>query len=592
MTLHQLVGIGQSLRRETPEAFGQILSVLKDGGQPTAVASSPAVAAYKKLQTLLHLNVGSGNTLLNRPEDLLALHEMAAIHDGTLVSLLTIHYNLCLGTISALGNDSEYVGRLHQSLQNGDAVGVYLATEIAYGNNVAAMETQAEYLPDREEFLLHSPHPGAYKFMPNTQLTVLPKVAVVMARLKVAGKDYGVVPFLLPLHENNAPCKGVRISALGEKPGFALDNAITSFHEVLLPFDALLSGDILSLSRDGSVTLHDDSPRNRFLMAMSRVQTGKLCMAKMSLSMAKATLHITARYGQKRMTFSDHGPVPIISYNSFADRLAFDTAAVIMLSLWTESLAKRLFSEALRFTNKIPEALKDELAIAKAQVSWRMREVLVTCREMCGAQGLFSHNKIADYYTVNNGVITAEGDNLVIMLKAGRDYLMRTPLAPAQPDDPNILRLLQPLQCHLEKSAKQLRDALQNGTPETRFSRWNDRSEDVLNMIHLHGVLCTVADISSLSLTSSEWSSVKFCAELYLLEWLEKLNSQLISEGSLDSSTARQFQLRKRSLVQQHRQDLLSLIDLFDLEACELETPISGDNYIQWYAKRHRANAN
>jgi acyl-CoA oxidase len=589
MTLHQLIGIGRELQTEAAEEFDQVLAVLKDP-RHQAGDHGGAGPVYKRAQALLQLAIANGETLLSRPEKLLALHELTSVHDGALVSVLAIHYNLCMGTIRALGNDSAYVQQLYQLLQSGQALGVYLATETAYGNNVASMETEAEYDPVRGEFSLRSPHAGAYKFMPNTQLGPLSKVAVVMARLKVAGTDYGVTPFLLPIHENNARRLGIRVSPLGSKPGFDLDNAITSFHDVRLPYEALLGGDLLSMNRDGVVTLRECDPRKRFLMAMSCVQTGKLCMVAMSLSMGKAALHITARYGKKRKTFSDHGPVPVISYHGFADRLATDTASMVVLSIWHNDLVQTLDCESLQLASKLPEDFNNELALAKAQISWRVREVLVACREMCGAQGLFSYNKIADYHTVNNGVITAEGDNLVVALKAGRDYLKNAPPIAAETDDPAITSLRKPLQRYFETLLTGTQAALRQCAPDTRFSTWNQHSEDVLNMVNLYGVLRCTRDLSSLSLDPCEHALAKLCTELYLLEWLEKLSAQLVSEGFLDRAMITAARLRKRHIVHEHRSDLLSLIDLFNVDACQLDTPITSDDYVEWYKEYHWAN--
>ncbi|WP_233420587.1 acyl-CoA dehydrogenase family protein [Xenorhabdus nematophila] len=55
--------------------------------------------------------------------------------------------------------------------------------------------------------------------------------------------------------------------------------------------------------------------------------------------------------------------------------------------------------------------------------TWRTQEILINCRERCGAHGLFSINKIPQYLISNFGSITAEGDNLVLSLKAGEMIL-------------------------------------------------------------------------------------------------------------------------------------------------------------------------
>ena len=174
--------------------------------------------------------------MLANPEQLLALHRWTGLVDGTLTTLLTIHYNLnFIGSIITQGNGRPELQPLLDELDSMESIGTFLATELAYGNNVQAMETEAVYDPAEHNFVLHTPNARAQKFMPNTGAPGIAKLGVVLARLKVAGRDCGVFPFIVRIRTASGLCEGVRVTLLGEKPDYALDNAVTSFDRVRVP---------------------------------------------------------------------------------------------------------------------------------------------------------------------------------------------------------------------------------------------------------------------------------------------------------------------------------------------------------------------
>ena len=75
-------------------------------------------------------------------------------------------------------------------------VGCYAQTELGHGSNVAGLETVATYDATKEAFELHSPNIKAAKFWPGA-LGKLATHALVFARCKSLGQDYGVLPFLV-----------------------------------------------------------------------------------------------------------------------------------------------------------------------------------------------------------------------------------------------------------------------------------------------------------------------------------------------------------------------------------------------------------
>lgn len=571
------------------------LRVGKDAVDPdfVRILSAPAedtAAAVAKFSELLACLRRKGIDLMESNHTFMALLELAAVHDGAVFAMLSIHVNLCMGTIRHLGGGNAYVNDLYVQLNDGHAIGVFLATEIGFGNNLIGLETKATYVPKRECFVLESPGPRSYKFMPNTMPAALPKIAVVLARLFVGQRCYGIFPFLLPLTHGFSVSKGVNISPLGKKAGFLLDNAITSFDQVEIPFDGLLAGDMLSLSRDGTVALHERKAMNRFLTSMQGVNTGKLCMGAGSIAMAKAAVHITHAYGEQRTTFGSSGSMPIGRYHVFRDVLVQDVASLTVYSLWLEALRARVSRALSKVDARLmsDDDLVNELIVAKGLCTWRGQEILVQCRERCGVQGLFSENKIIDYFVVNNGTITAEGDNQVLLLKTGQSLINTAPDVSGITKDLVWTSLLEPLENYFDRLRTRLRDAL-NGAPQgERFAVWNRCGADVLKLTEVFGVLVAARTVHANAASAPE---PLLALEVFLLDWHARLRGELLMSGVDSAANQRMLEARRVTLVQRDGQQLLESISEFGMAEAGLTTPISSKDYVQWYASRHRALA-
>jgi acyl-CoA oxidase len=74
--------------------------------------------------------------------------------------------------------------------------------------------------------VLHTPHEGAQKYMPNTSAAGGPKSAVVAARLLVEDTDHGVFLFLVPLIDHHGTLPGITVTVLPERVGSPVDHCV------------------------------------------------------------------------------------------------------------------------------------------------------------------------------------------------------------------------------------------------------------------------------------------------------------------------------------------------------------------------------
>ncbi|WP_448511412.1 acyl-CoA dehydrogenase family protein [Photorhabdus laumondii] len=527
------------------------------------------------------------NNIRTKPfNELVALHELVAPHDCAVVSMLSIHYNLAIGTVANLGVQTPYVEDLYQKLCSGRAIGVYLATELAHGNDLIAIETQANYLPEKGVFMLNSPSQNAYKFMPNTMPCELPKVAVILAQLNVSGKKYGIFPFLLPLSVNGKLTPGVKITPLGDKPGFYLDNAITSFDNVEIPFEGLLAGNMITLTREGKVSLHIKELRERFSLITNRIHSGKLCMAMISVTAAKSVLHITSTYGNKRQTFGYSGAMPIINYSHFKEGIAWDTLSTITHTLYLRELTRKvstILSESIK-NFKFSDELLIEIITTKSLCTWRTQEILINCRERCGAQGLFTVNKISPYLISNFGTITSEGDNLVLSLKAGGMIILNKM---KEINKASFQHNLFPiLHDYMNFLYKKLNGLIASNNKKINLDILNKHSGDFLELSQTYAVLSVVTTTIDAYHDNND-DDLCMIIEGYLLDWIHRNMSNLLRSEVINLQESKKIDERRIEYIRQHADRINDYIPSFGVDKAGIETPISSDDYISWYANNH-----
>ncbi|MFF4369468.1 acyl-CoA dehydrogenase [Streptomyces sp. NPDC001594] len=358
--------------------------------------------------------------LVGDPVRLACLHEWLCFVDPTLTALTTIHYNLFLGSLAAhhAGEPADLAP--YTSMRQ---LGTFLLTEVAHGNDAAALETTAVYDRTSDTFTLHTPNAGAQKFISNTSPAGGPKAGLVGARLIVDGADQGVFLFLVLLTDGAGVLPGVRVRRLPARLGSPHDHCLTSFDGVRVPREAMLGGGHGRITGDGVFVSKVPERRNRFMASIDRVMTGRICLSASTVGAARAGLLMAVRYGHNRhiSRLSDSSRMPVFALRSHHGPLIEAITTVYAMNMLYREAARRW---SRRGTGDGAEAALF-VSVAKAWITWQGREVGAQMRERCGAQGLLVHNGMVAQLMAVEAAITAEGDNQAIMAQAAAELLLR-----------------------------------------------------------------------------------------------------------------------------------------------------------------------
>lgn len=563
-------------------------------------AAEQSQLSYRRLEFVASKVGLTAREIADDPRRLFALHEWAGLVDPTLCTIMSIHYSLCLGSIIQHGEGRDDLGDYIGELESLASVGVFLATELGYGNNLVSLETRADYDPSRCEFVITTPTPQARKFMPNTAASGIPKLAVVMARLFSLGEDRGVYPFIVRIRDRFSVCPGVEVTAMGEKAAYALDNGMTAFQGVRIPKRNLLEGSQSRLDDDGTFHCSVKSRRARFLGSIDRIQAGRVCLTGAVVSAARGSALLAVRYSSQRKTFAPgQTDVPLLRYRN-QQRDVIGSLALAYAMTVAVRRSQRAYLEGTQ-----ADRSWREIASLKAACSYRVEKVIRTCRERCGAAGLFDENNFLPWWVANQGFVTAEGDNQVVLLKVARQMAMGE-----EYEEPRVRyaakRKLLPLDSvelhgsllreRETRKVAELRAGMEAGLErgESLFDVWNDHTNLAIELGQAHGVRLIHEEFAmSLEKAGGQWAQTSL-TRLCQLFGLEELGADLgwfLMEGLLSPSQARAISRERERLCELIAADSEMLCDAMAIPARMLRAPIGTDDYVAAYTERAKAGA-
>ncbi|GIH16854.1 acyl-CoA dehydrogenase family protein [Rugosimonospora africana] len=344
--------------------------------------------------------------------------------DTSLALIFITHYVICLGTILHLAEGRDDLDEVIDQLMSLDAICPALLTELGYGNNVQSLETEARFLPDSQEFDIHTPNDGALKFISYTGLPGVAKTALVYARLWVGDRDCGVHPFIVPIRgAEGATFPGVTVRAVVDRmTPDPLDHAITRFDHVRVPRRMFLGGRHNSVSEDG--TFHTDLPDQRaiFLNTMSRLDFAKLSLITGAVRMARISLALGLEFAAQRTIVAPGRDNPLrlpVGYLvsqqvPLMTAYAKYRAADVLYRLATDKLA------GLPLPAWVQAEAADIVSIAKYTSIPLVVDAITTCTERCGSHAYMERNRLSTYLISSMHANTADGDALPLSLQVAR----------------------------------------------------------------------------------------------------------------------------------------------------------------------------
>lgn len=354
--------------------------------------------------------------------------EMMGYRDLSLMVKAGVQWGLFAGAITALGTEKHHAEHLRPAIDL-ELLGSFAMTESGHGSDVQALRTTATYLPESEEFEVHTPDPAARKeYIGNAARDG--RLAVVFAQLITPGGEHGVHALLVPIRDElGQPKPGVTIADAGRKAGLnGVDNGRLSFDHVRVPRSALLDR-YGHVDADGSYSSPIESPNRRFFTMLGTLVRGRVSVAGAALSATKLAQTIAIRRGLRRRQFDragGEGEVTLLDYQSHQRRLLPDLAATYALNFAQEELARTLHdlwtAEGERDEHAQRE-LEARAAGLKAVATWHATSTIQACREACGGAGYMAENVLPQLKADTDVFTTFEGDNTVLLQLVGKGLL-------------------------------------------------------------------------------------------------------------------------------------------------------------------------
>lgn len=339
-----------------------------------------------------------------------------------------VQWGLFGSAILTLGNEEQHQ-RWLPGVLNLELPGVYAMTEIGHGSDVGNVDTTATFIPEDDEFEIHTPFRAAWKeFLGNAAKDG--KAAVVFAQLITKNVNYGVHAFFVPLRDDDGNfLPGVGGEDDGFKGGLnGIDNGRLHFTNVRIPRTNLLNklGDV---DENGDYTTSIPSSGRRFFTMLGALVQGRVSLATTAANASALALTGAITYGNQRRQFnaaSDIEEQVLLDYGLHQRRL-IDRLARTYADIFTTNDLLSKFHEVFSGeddTDDNRQELETLAAGIKAVTTWNAMDTFQESREATGGAGyIASKNRFSalrddlDIYT------TFEGDNNVLLQLVGRRLL-------------------------------------------------------------------------------------------------------------------------------------------------------------------------
>ena len=356
-----------------------------------------------------------------------AQFEMLALGDLSLTIKSGVQHGLFGGAINNLGTQWHHETFLPGTMDC-SLTGCFAMTELGHGSDVQSLETTITYLPDSDEYEVHSPTPTARKaYIGNAAADG--RWATVFGQLIVGEENQGVHVALVRIREDDmSAAAGVTIGDQGHKGGLlGVDNGTIGFDHVRIPRVQLLNR-YGGVNADGVYESAIASKNARFFTMLGTLVRGRICVGGGAASGARKALTIATRYAARRTQFRAPGLGPeilLLDYQAHQRKLLPNIAKAYAYGFAMNELMDQLqrVTDAAGADPKAARELESRAAAMKATLTRWANDTIQVCREACGGSGYLSENGITLVRQDADVFATFEGDNTVLLQLVAKSLL-------------------------------------------------------------------------------------------------------------------------------------------------------------------------
>ncbi|KAF8970656.1 acyl-CoA oxidase [Flammula alnicola] len=297
--------------------------------------------------------------------------------------------------------------------------GCYMQTELGHGTNVSRLETTATFIPETQEFDIHSPTLTSSKWW----VGALGKTAthgVVQAKLILpGGKDMGPHLFFVQLRSmtDHSVLPNIIIGDIGPKAGGGyspVDNGFARFNHVRIPKENMLSG-FAQVTDDG---MYLQPPHAKLSYGgMLYIRANMVTIGGWLIAKAATVAIRYATVRRQGETGPDGLEKQIITYPSVYYRLLPILSRAYMFIQLGRTLTTAFDAMASRLKQGDTSLLAEMHATTsglKIYISTNSVQDLETARRSMGGHGYSAFAGLGRLYADYLPGVTYEGDNFVL----------------------------------------------------------------------------------------------------------------------------------------------------------------------------------
>lgn len=338
-----------------------------------------------------------------------------------------VHFTMMMNFINAQATDEQKKKWL-QRTKEGTFIGAYCQTELGHGSNVRGLETTATYIPETQEFEIHSPTLTSLKWWPTGMYACTH--ALVFANLILNGKPYGFHGFMVQLRgADGKVLPGIEVGEIGPKMNAHNVNiGYSRFTHVRIPRDYMFSKYSQVTPQGEYIAAPPKLSKYRYISLMLS-RTAIISIAYSSLAKAST---IAVRYsavreqGYKDAENMGAGEYRVLDYQMQQHRL-FKAVALAYGIFWNSRYIRDYITRVQKAIDKGDETAADDLPELHATLSGlkvvstvRAHDAIEECRKCCGGQGFTSSSGVARISPDFSEWVTVEGEQVILSLQLAR----------------------------------------------------------------------------------------------------------------------------------------------------------------------------